>query len=189
MHSGSTGREGRPIEGEAGDDQERFARVYDAYGQRVYAFALRLAGRKNEAEDLFSETMLRTFSAIKRGSEPEGDMFPWLCTICVNAFRDTKRKERTRRLYEEDVRSRYYPGSSWDPGAHGTSEQELGASWQQIHSLIAAMPSDQRTCLLLKLAGHSYQEICELMGVDQRQLKNSIQNAMYALRARFSHRK
>ena len=189
MHEGSTRWGGSPVEGELSPEQERFTQIYEAYGRRVYAFAMRLAGRKNEAEDLFSETMVRTFSAIKRGGGPEGDMFPWLCTICMNAHRDAKRKERTRQRYEEDVRHRYYQEPGKRLGTLGASEQELDACWQQIRSLIAAMPADQKTCLLLKLAGHSYEEICELMDINQKQLKNFLQNAMYALRSRFSRGK
>ncbi len=42
-----------------------FRQLVALYQQRLYSFALRLAGRPQDAEDIVQETFLRTYHALK----------------------------------------------------------------------------------------------------------------------------
>ena len=164
--------------------RERFLWVYEKYSRRVFAFALRLAREKSLAEDLLSETMLKAMSALAGGRELDGDIFPWLCTICANLYRDQKRKDRVRWLYyEEQLRERQ--GMAVKQGDLPLSKRETHACWQEIRVHIESMEENRRTCILLKLSGNSYQEISELTNTEPDQVRSHIQNAMRELRKKF----
>src|SRR4051812_2667987 len=64
--------------------------AYACYHARIYRFLLRLAGRKEVAEDLFQETWLA--AARGAGDLAEGsDLGAWLFTVARNRFRSHRR--------------------------------------------------------------------------------------------------
>ncbi|HWQ00389.1 MAG TPA: sigma-70 family RNA polymerase sigma factor, partial [Vicinamibacterales bacterium] len=56
----------------------------------LYAAALRLAGRPEDAEDLVQETYLKAFRAAHR-FEPGTNLKAWLFTILYNTWRNARR--------------------------------------------------------------------------------------------------
>lgn len=162
-----------------------FAQAYEKYARRVFAFAMRLTCEKSAAEDLLSETMLKALSAFDKQKASQEDLFAWLRTICANIYRDQKRKERVRRMYSQG-RQREHRENAAALHGRAQTQQEMESAWDEARQVIDSMTLLQKSCLLMKLAGHSYAEITELFGIDRNQVKSCIQNAMRQLRHKFA---
>jgi len=78
------------IEGLRRRDASAFDAVYALHEPRVFRFLLRLAGRREVAEDLFQETWLKV--ARHAGDlAPDTDLVAWIFTIARNCYRSYRR--------------------------------------------------------------------------------------------------
>lgn len=71
----------------------QFETIYSENAGRVYRFALRLVGNREEAEDLAAESLAeayRQWDSFRGDSEPGS----WLCAIVLNRWRMERRKRR-----------------------------------------------------------------------------------------------
>lgn len=64
-------------------DEAAFDAVYDSFRPRIYGFLVRLAGRKDVAEDLLQETFLRLAASASRLRE-DTNLRAWLFTVARN---------------------------------------------------------------------------------------------------------
>jgi RNA polymerase sigma-70 factor (ECF subfamily) len=79
----------------ATDLDRDFRQLVLCYQQRLYVFALRLAGSPHDAEDIVQEAFLRVYHALKSYPALKIRVLrlrPWLYAITLNIFRDRKRK-------------------------------------------------------------------------------------------------
>ena len=82
---------GGPPKGDAGID---FSRVYEAYHQKVLAYAARLIGR-DEADDVAQEVFVKVRHSLGTLENPSR-VGPWIHTITLNTVRDVARKLSSR---------------------------------------------------------------------------------------------
>ena len=73
------------VEALRGGDAGAFDRLYEAYRPRLFSFLLRLARRRDVAEDLIDETWLRLVSHAGR-LRPGTRLGPWLFTVARNLY-------------------------------------------------------------------------------------------------------
>lgn len=66
-------------------DPHAFDEVYDAFRARVFAFLVRLARRRDIAEDLLEEVWLRLVTHARR-LEPDTRLASWLFTVARNLY-------------------------------------------------------------------------------------------------------
>ena len=79
----------------ATDLDGHFRQLAQAYQQRLSLFALRLAGRQDDPEDLVQEAFLRAYYALK-GTPTHKlsilNLWKWLYTITLHSFCNCRRK-------------------------------------------------------------------------------------------------
>jgi len=75
------------------DDARRaqFDNLYAEHAGRVYRFALRLTGNREEAEDLAAEALAEAYRTLDRYRGDSG-YSSWLCAIVLNKWRMQRRK-------------------------------------------------------------------------------------------------
>lgn len=78
------------VDGLRRGDLAAFDRVYSTYHARIYAFLLRLSGRRDTAEDLAQETWLKLAKAAP-GLREDTTLAPFLFTIARNSFMSHRR--------------------------------------------------------------------------------------------------
>jgi RNA polymerase sigma-70 factor (ECF subfamily) len=126
-------------------DPAAFDEIYDAYRPRLFGFLLRLARRRDVAEDLLEETWLRVVAHARR-LRPDTRMGPWLFTVARNLFWSHCRA----RLVEEAVAGQLiglWPASSALPSPfEEAAGQELAA---RAARALARVPAFYREVLLL----------------------------------------
>ena len=147
----------------------------------VYRFALRLAGARDEAEDLVQDTYLRAFRAWEQ-YEPGTRCKSWLFTICRNVFlRGRERSQRHDAILletaQDDPRaiSREAPvfAASWDEDPEGEFFRSIVDD--QVLEAIDQLPEEYRTVVALSdLEDLSYGEIAEVMEIPVGTVKSRL---------------
>ena len=142
-------------------DRAAYARVVDAYWDRLYRWLFRMTHDRHKAEDLTQETFLKALAAI--GSFRPGSNFrAWLFRIGHNNFVNLKRGEKraTQSLPDEPLRADGAPG----PEAMASDRESLAL----VSKAVADLPADFRSALLLRAEeGLSFREVAAILGITE----------------------
>jgi RNA polymerase sigma-70 factor (ECF subfamily) len=160
-------------------DGRAFEELVTAYQHRVFGVALRMLGRRAEAEEVAQETFLRAHRALGefRG---EARLGTWLYAIasrlCLNRLASAPRQRE--RSDEEALRRRPADGAD---AAAALERRELQAA---LHAAIAALPDERRIVVILRdLEGLAYEEIAEVLGLPLNTVRSRLHRARLDLRA------
>jgi RNA polymerase sigma-70 factor (ECF subfamily) len=67
--------------------------LIDRYQVALYSLCMRLTRDRSQADDLFQETWIRVIRHLDQYSH-QHSFATWLYSICLNRYRDTRRKQR-----------------------------------------------------------------------------------------------
>lgn len=126
-------------------DVDAFDRVYDEYRPRLFGFLLRLARRRDVAEDLLEETWLRLVSHAGR-LRADTRLGPWLFTVARNLYWSYCRS----RLVEDEHAGQLL--GLWPAGAPPRSplDEALAEELERrVERALATLPTRDREVLLL----------------------------------------
>jgi len=132
-----------------------FGPLIGNYRKQLYSYLLRLCGNKEEAEDLFQETLIKTWMGIKKYSEQQ-KFSSWLFTIAHNSAMDKLRKRDKEKMITEiepdDLRD------IKDPHKELVSK-EIGT---KIWNAVEQLSFKQKEVFLLRVNGNmSFKEIAK----------------------------
>jgi RNA polymerase sigma-70 factor (ECF subfamily) len=133
------------------------AALYHARFQSLFRYLDRLTGDEDLAQDLAQDTFVRLY---RRGTMPD-DPPAWLGTVATNLFRDQRRQSRRR---AELVAEHAPDAAPSDPPAADATVLVREAR-TQARAALDALPSRDRTLLLLRHEGYSYRELAIAIGV------------------------
>jgi RNA polymerase sigma-70 factor (ECF subfamily) len=159
-------------------DQGAFEIVVARYQAPLFRYLRGLVADPDLASDLLQDTFLRAYRAIGRLDEP-GLLRAWLYRIAHNLAISALRR---RRLV------------GWLPlvfGQHvAVPPPDRGAiEAAQVEAALARVPAQQRAPLLLHLvAGFSYAEVADLLGVSEGTVRMRISRGRAAFRAAYGAR-
>jgi len=132
------------------------------------AFAMSLAARPDQADDLVQETLMKAWK-YKQSFAAGTNFRAWLYTILRNEFYSQLRK---RRREVEDADGKYSSNLA-TPG-----EQESHLDMADMRIALAKLPDDQREAIILVGAlGFSYQEVAEICGAAIGTVKSRVSRA------------
>ena len=144
-----------------------FDEAYANYADSVFRYALRLVGRRDEAEDLTSETFLalhRNLAGLDLSQLPG-----WLFAVARNKAMDYWRHSKVEARYLDTL-----------PPPETTWSQPL-QMWLRESK---ALKPIHRACLILRYAhGMTREEIAGRLGISDVQVKGHLQYARSLLRA------
>ena len=155
-------------------DWEQVAREY---GRFLYTVAFRLSGNHEDAQDLAQDVLLR----VRRGLETykPGSMEGWLSRITTNVFLDEVRRRRRRPqgVLPSDPDRVVPPAPAADVVL---AEQALP---EDVQGALASLPDEFRVAVVLcDVAGRSYQEISDALGVPLGTVRSRIHRGRALLR-------
>lgn len=150
----------------------------EPYLDRLYGFALSLAGSPDDAEDLVQECGVRALAA-RRAPRDEPAYRAWLFTILRNAFLDRLRRRSEIPVEEPEAE---VPPLDWS--AIAREEQRL-VNVLTVRAGLARLPLAQREIIaLVDIAGFSYAEAAAQLGVPVGTVMSRLSRARQALLAR-----
>ncbi len=153
-----------------------FERLYEAHVRDVYRYALAVLRNPADAEDITQTTFMNAFRALKSGQEPVKPR-PWLLAIAHNncLMRFAYNSRRPREVPLDESAERIPVPDDERPNVQAVLD-ELGK-----------LPFNQRSALAMReLAGRSYEEIAETLGVTVSAVETLLFRARRTLRGRRS---
>ena len=167
-------------------DPSRFAQLYEANFERVYAYVVTRVRNRDEAEDLTAEVFHKAL--VHLGSfESRGVPFAaWLYRIAANAIADHSH----RQAHEQARRSasqHEIPGTEAATEACVPQDLEEVERRARLFRLVNALPTDQRRVVQMRFNEEkSVREIAEALGKSEGAIKQLHFRALERLRTRMA---
>lgn len=154
----------------------RFAELYEANFERVYAYVASRLRDRDEAEDVTAEVFHKALANLARFEWRGAPFAAWLYRIAANAIAD----RAARAARERSIRAPEDP----PPDDRGLEAVEHRA---RLFRLVRSLPKDQHRVIELRFAQEmSIREIAELMGRTEGAVKQLQFRALETLRARWA---
>ena len=132
-----------------------------AHGKEIFAYALRLTGDRDDADDLFQETFLAAFRAF--GSVRDDNLRAWLYRIATNKATDARRRQ-ARRVRLDDL-------ELVAPDRDGVTTADIAAA-------IRALPPHERAAFVLRrVQDLSYSEVAEALSCSEDAARKRVSEA------------
>jgi len=163
---------------ESTEDVPTWEEVAREHGAFIYTVAYRLTGRRDDAEDLVQDVLVRVQRGLK--NYQPGSMQGWLARITTNAFLDDVRRKKRRPTdsLPDD------PDWVLPPSAAADVALDQVVLPDEIQSAILALPDDYRAAVVLSdVVGLGYQEISDALGVPIGTVRSRIHRGRSRLRA------
>ncbi len=138
------------------DETENLPDLLVASAPRVYGLLFRMVGRRDVAEDLMQETLLRAFRGLD-AYQPEGKFRAWLFRIAANQARDWIRRQKRRPQAMDDPE----PAAEMPPEADAVARQRA----RQVTEALDRLSEADREVLLMRYYGEmTFKEIAQAGG-------------------------
>ena len=154
------------------------AELMERWSERVYRWAYRFTGEREQALDLAQDALVKVIGALRR-YEPRGRFSAWLYTIVHHRCLDELRRRRFAPVGVDDIDAFESPAETeWWADARLDHERVLAAMREHLHE-------DERVALWLRLyEGSSVDEITRLLRLENASGARSVlQSARRKLRA------
>lgn len=170
----------------AAGDRAAFGVVVAETTPRLFRLVARMMGDPGEAEDVLQDGYIRAFDALIEGRfDGRSGAFTWIYRVVANVALDAMRSRKRRRARFTDEEA---AGEAPDEAQGDESRLVARAALRDLDELLAELPPDQRTALVLKeLEGLSSAEVAEVMGTSVGAVEQRLVRARAMLRKR-SHR-
>lgn len=161
-------------------DQEAFKVLFNAYCNRVNAFATRLTRSPITGQESVQEVFMKIW--LKRRTLRSVDNFDaYLFAIVRNHVYNILR----RKALEEQVRTIF--GNELVSSSASDEDDALQERTQLLHGVINALPRQQRRVFeLCHRQGLKYQEAAALLNISQLTVKTHMQQALRTIRVQLT---
>ncbi|KQW40619.1 RNA polymerase sigma factor [Rhizobacter sp. Root404] len=157
-------------------DREAFTALVVRYQRPIYNAALAILRRAEDASDVTQTVFLRI---VERGDgyDPQYKLFSWLYRIAVNESLDLLRRGRREAPLDDEI-------DLPDLDGHGPeallSEMQMNA---RIRRSVMSMSVNDRVVLTLRhFSDCSYEQIAEILDLDEKTVKSRLFDARRRLR-------
>ena len=167
-----------------------FEQLVLLYQDRLYRFALRLAGNSQDAEEIAQDAFVRAYGALQsyapdriRALAPR----PWLYQIALNVFRNRVRRRHLPEaplFLDDSIDDR---ASADEPRADERDGPEFvvldGERRSELTVLLARLPERHRVVVILRhVEGLSYGELAVILNQPVGTIKANVHRGVAALR-------
>jgi len=170
-------------------DEKAFREIVELYRDRVFNLTYRMAGNREEAEDLGQEVFISVFKHIDsfRG---DAKFSTWLYRIAANHCKNrikylARRHDRSRAEYEEGLLKQSAEAALTAPNAPTRPDKHLeGVQLERLmQKCLAELDEEHRILIVLRdVEELSYDEICTITGLPEGTVKSRLHRGRQALR-------
>jgi len=166
-----------------GGDEAAFEELMRMHERQVLRTALRLLGRREDAEDAAQEVFLRLYKNL-RGFRALAEIRPWLYRVTVNFSYDLGRK---RRRFVAELPDEVAVVQTQESGVSLEQRREL------LAEALAYLPEKERAAVVLReVEGLETAEVAEILGSTPVTVRTQVSTGRARLReivARLERRK
>lgn len=170
-------------------DDAAWERIVTMYAKRIYNLSYRYTGRREDAEDLTQEIMIRVYQNLNTFRSDAGSFQNWILRVGRNLIIDHYRQ--TRR-YQPAAGSEEMDGMHLEddklPNPQQMVEMDEAARflWNGLNSL---SPELKEALVLRDLEGLAYREIADMLGIPEGTVKSRINRGRVELAKLLSKRR
>ncbi len=146
-----------------------FVEIYTAYARDVYRFVLYLSGDATAAQDITAETFCRVW--LTNQPVRMATVKAWLFVIARNLYRHELRHVRRREPLDPEMPS----------GTSVAADAELKDECGRVCRALALLPEVDRSAVLMRVEGVSYEEIAAELGISLAAAKVKVHRARLQL--------
>ncbi|MBI5541895.1 MAG: RNA polymerase sigma factor [Bacteroidia bacterium] len=148
---------------------EDYNKAVDTYSDGVYRFILKNIRNTDKAKDIVQDTFEKLWINVKNVNSEK--VKSYIFTTAYHTMIDSIRKNKRIVNFEQADQSEYSTNRSYS---------DVG---EILNKAIAKLPEDQRSVILLRdYEGYSYDEISEITGLTEAQVKVYIYRARVFLK-------
>lgn len=158
------------------------------FGPMIWAFGLRMCGHREDAQDVFQETLVKVFMALRTLENPDA-LRTWLWRVVANECRMSRRGPRdpSRSVALDSLGLGAESDVAYDPpdtGAETPEEAVLrGETRERIEAALGNLPPPYRIIVLLRdFEGLTTEEVAEVLAISVTNAKVRLHRARMALR-------
>ncbi len=149
--------EARLVDQAKSGDAEAFAKLYDAYIERVSRYIYFRVSEDGDMEDLVSQVFLKAWENLDRYKTSSSPFIAWLYTIARNLVIDHYRMKKKTLPLEEMIS---LPSDMERPDEQAQIRFDL----EEMHEALQFLTADQQQALILKyIAGLPNEDIAKVM--------------------------
>jgi RNA polymerase sigma-70 factor (ECF subfamily) len=159
-------------------DEAALAEAVQRHRAYVVAFARRLVGDHDRAEEIAQEVFLRLWERSERFDAERGSLRTFLLAVTHGRALDVVRSDAARRAREERDAART---STFTQEVDSQVVAQTVASATRV--ALAQLPDDERRAVeLAYVGGHSYREVARLLNEPEGTVKSRIRSGLARLR-------
>jgi RNA polymerase sigma factor (sigma-70 family) len=157
-----------------------YAALYDRYSEQVYNYCLRLTGSPHDAADATQDAFVGVLARLQHDDRPVLDFASYLFAAARNeSYALMRKRSRAQPTDELPDRAASHPDLDTDPERAAL----LHDSQEAVRRANAQLPPRHREVLALReVAGRSYDEIGDIMGISENAAAQLIFRARGKLR-------
>jgi RNA polymerase sigma-70 factor (ECF subfamily) len=164
----------------AQQEPHRFADLYEANFERVYAYVIRRVRDRDEAQDITADVFHLALKSLPRFEWRGVPFAAWLFRIAANEIADRSKSIARRRAHE-----RAFPFQEGDAGGVDAAGFDEAERRGRLFKLVERLPRDQSRVVVMRFAEEkSIREIATALGRSEGSIKQLQFRAMQNLRVR-----
>ena len=170
----------------AANRDDAYEYVVRTFQHRLYAFALRMCGSPQDAEEIAQDAFIRAYRALR--TYPAERVLalalrPWLYQITLNVYRNRARPGRLPTVPLDGPED----SAPLEIAGDARERPDVAAERAELHDSVAAallrLPVHFRAAVILRhVEGLSYQEVATLLGQPQGTVKAHVHRGAKLLR-------
>jgi len=167
--------EARLVDQAKSGDPEAFAKLYDAYVERVSRYIYFRVSEERDMEDLVSQVFLKAWENLDRYKMGSSPFVAWLYTIARNLVIDHYRTKKNTLSLEE---ARALPSDMEMPD----EEAQMHFDLEAMRDSLQVLSKDQQQVLILKyIAGLPNESIAKVMNKQEGTIRGLQMRALQTL--------
>jgi RNA polymerase sigma-70 factor, ECF subfamily len=163
-----------------------FEQLVMHYQERMFAFALRIAGNRQDAEEIAQDTFVRAYRALAGYGTVQIETLAlraWLYQIALNVFRNRVRGHRLQLVPLDDDDGAPLHEPAGDEREQPALVYERAERRRELGAIVAALPERYRVAVVLRhIEGFGYGEAAALLGQPVGTVKSNVHRGVELLR-------
>jgi len=157
--------------------RKKFGKIYDKYVEKIYRFIFIKVSSKEVAEDLTSETFIRTWKSFEKGHEIKNPN-AFIYRIAKNLTVDFYREKAKSPVISEDILQ-----GAIDPESGQEEKLQLSGDIEQVKKSLANIKDEYQDVIVWRyLDGLSVPEISQILDKSEDAVRVTIHRALKALK-------